>query len=36
LNDKQYYQALRDRRPDQSHEYGKQIDRLESKLVEKL
>jgi len=36
LNDKQYYQALRDRTPEQGQEYGKHINRLQSKLVEKL
>lgn len=36
LNHKQYYQAMRDRTPEQSQEYGKQIDRLESRLVERL
>jgi hypothetical protein len=36
LNTKEYYQALRDRTPEQSHEYVKQIDILENKLVEKL
>lgn len=36
LNHKEYFQALRDRTPEQSQEYRRHIDGLESKLVQKL
>lgn len=36
LNQKQYYQALRDRKPSESKEYGVKIGKLQHKLVEKL